>query len=136
MTSVIALTPANRPKRAPGLFRVHIQSRATPTSSARSLAFFSAVVRMPMPSGLVRYSLQPASAVSLRFMKRFSTTPVTARPKIGSGASMECPPASGMPASSQTLRPPAITSRATSAASTLTGQPRMAMAISGSPPMA
>jgi hypothetical protein len=41
-------------------------------------------------------------AVSLRFMWRFSTSPVTARPKIGSGASMECPPASGIPASSHT----------------------------------
>ncbi|MNY52514.1 hypothetical protein D3C86_1881920 [compost metagenome] len=89
-----------------------------------------------MPSGLDRYSLQPCVAVSLRFMKRLSTMPVTARPKIGSGASMECPPASGMPASSHTERPPRITSRATSGASTLTGQPRMAMAISGSPPMA
>ncbi|MCY1186061.1 hypothetical protein D9M73_268960 [compost metagenome] len=91
---------------------------------------------MPIPSGLLRYSLQPTVAVSLRFMKRFSTMPVTARPKIGSGASMECPPARGIPASSQTWRPPAITSRAISGASTLTGQPRMAMAINGSPPMA
>jgi len=89
-----------------------------------------------MPSGLVRYSVQPAVAVSLRFMCFFSTTPVTARPKIGSGASIEWPPASGMPAASHTARPPRITSRATSAGSTLTGQPRMAMAISGSPPMA
>src|SRR5471032_1270789 len=86
-----------------------------------------------MPRGLVRYSLQPAVAVSLRFMWRFCTMPVTARPKIGSGASIECPPANGMPAASHTERPPRMTSRATSGASTFTGQPRMAMAINGSP---
>ncbi|MNN41942.1 hypothetical protein D3C81_1560900 [compost metagenome] len=83
------MTPASLPKRLPGVLRVHIQSRARPWSWARSLAFFSAVVRMPMPSGLVRYRRQPWVAVSLRFMWRFCTTPVTARPKIGSGASME-----------------------------------------------
>ena len=55
---------------------------------------------------------------------------------LGSGASMEWPPARGMPAASHTARPPRITSRAISGASTFTGQPRMAIAISGSPPMA
>lgn len=136
LDGVMAMTPSSLPKRLPGVLRVHIQSRARPWSCSRSLAFFSAVVRMPMPSGLVRYSWQPAVAVSLRLRWRLLTTPVTARPKIGSGASMEWPPASGMPASAHTARPPRITSRATSGGSTLTGQPRMAMAISGSPPMA
>ena len=89
-----------------------------------------------MPSGLVRYRRQPAVAVSLRLRCRLSTTPVTASPKMGSGASMECPPASGMPAASHAARPPRTTSRATSGGSTLTGQPRMAIAISGSAPMA
>ena len=37
-----------------------------------------------MPKGLVRYSLQPACAWSLRFKCRFSSNPVTANPKIGS----------------------------------------------------
>ncbi|MNI91017.1 hypothetical protein D3C73_1486260 [compost metagenome] len=105
-------------------------------SALRNLPFFSAVVSTPMPRGLVRYNRQPAVAVSLRFMWRFSTSPVTARPKIGSGASIECPPARGIPASSHTARPPRITSRAISGAKTLTGQPRIAIAINGSPPMA
>ncbi|MCY1436400.1 hypothetical protein D9M71_525250 [compost metagenome] len=54
VTSVIAVTPSSLPKRLPGLFRVHIQSRARPMSALRNLPFFSAVVRMPIPRGLVR----------------------------------------------------------------------------------
>jgi hypothetical protein len=42
-----------------------------------------------MPSGLVRNSLQPACAVLFFLMRSVGTTPVTARPKIGSGASIE-----------------------------------------------
>lgn len=50
--------------------------------------------------------------------------------------SIEWPPARGMPAALQAVRPPRTTSAAISGAKTLTGQPKMAMAISGVPPMA
>ncbi len=91
---------------------------------------------MPIPSALVKKREHPAVAVSLRLRSLFSTIPVTARPKIGSGESILCPPARGIPASSHTERPPSITSRATSSLSFSIGQPKIAIAISGLPPIA
>ena len=55
---------------------------------------------------------------------------------MGSGASMLCPPAKGMPARRQASRPPAMTCPASAPSSLLMGQPRMATAIMGWPPMA
>ena len=49
---------------------------------------------------------------------------------------MEWPPASAIPACWQAKRPPSTTSRAISGARVLIGQPRMAIAIIGFPPMA
>ncbi|MNE55782.1 hypothetical protein D3C80_1506390 [compost metagenome] len=98
MTSVIAVTPATSAKSAPGLFNWHMTSVARPWCSASSLLFFSAVVSTPMPSGLVRNSLVPACAALFFFTSSVLTMPVTAKPKIGSGASIEWPPANAIPA--------------------------------------
>ena len=65
-----------------------------------------------------------------------STKPDTARPKMGSDMSMLCPPASAMPASAQVSRAPARTLLAISGASVSTGQPKIAIATVGVPPMA
>ena len=55
---------------------------------------------------------------------------------MGSTESMECPPASGMPASRHTDSPPSRIFAITSCGSTLIGMPTMASAISGCAPMA
>ena len=136
VTSVIALTPGNVANVCPALFSLHIWSRARPLCSSASNSRFSAVVKTPMPSGLVRYKRQPSIAVSFRFNLSCVTRPVTASPKTGSGQSMLCPPASIMPASAQTCRPPSTTSAANSGGSLSNGQPRIAIAIRGRPPMA
>ena len=65
-----------------------------------------------------------------------STRPVTAKPKIGSGLSILCPPASVMPASAQDARPPSSTCCATSGGSLSIGHPNMAIASKGVPPIA
>ena len=65
-----------------------------------------------------------------------ATRPVTAKPKMGSGESMECPPAKGIPASWQVCLLPSITALATSGGRVLMGQPKIAIAIKGVPPMA
>ena len=61
---------------------------------------------------------------------------MTANPKMGSGLSMLCPPANGMPASEQMERPPSTTALAALSGILPNGHPRMAMAMSGVPPMA
>lgn len=61
-------------------------------------AFFSAVVNTPIPNGFVKNNLQPAVADAFFFTLSVLIIPVTAKPKIGSGASIECPPASVIPA--------------------------------------
>ena len=50
------------------------------------------VVMMPVPSGFVRTSASPGRAFALVIMRRGDTMPVTAKPKIGSGVLMVCPP--------------------------------------------
>ena len=55
---------------------------------------------------------------------------------LAGGASIECPPAIGMPASAQIDAPPARISRTTSIGSLPSGMPRMASAMIGFPPIA
>ena len=55
---------------------------------------------------------------------------------MGSGESMEWPPAIGIPASAQTALPPARISRTTVGGYLLIGIPCMASAMIGAPPIA
>ena len=89
-----------------------------------------------MPSGLVRIRPSPSCAASFRLRCAGWAVPVTAKPNMGSGASILCPPASGKPKAAQTSLPPFTTRLAISAESFDTGQPKMAMAMTGVPPIA
>jgi hypothetical protein len=53
------------------------------------LANGCSVVKIPIPKGLVRYILSPTLAVEFSFKCLIATLPVTAKPKMGSGASMD-----------------------------------------------
>ena len=136
VTSVMAFTPFTAPISSPILFSCIICFAAMPLCSSFKIPFFSAVVKIPTPNGLVKNNTSPACARLFCLMLAIGTNPFTARPKIGSGESMLCPPASGIPASAQILRLPSITFWATSGGNILMGQPRMAMASAGLPPMA
>ena len=61
---------------------------------------------------------------------------MTAKPKIGSGESMECKHDKGIHASENADLPPYTTWAAISGANLSMGQPRIAMAMRGVPPMA
>ena len=91
---------------------------------------------MPTPIFFVRNKKSPSLAVLFCFRFLISTIPVTANPKIGSGASMLCPPAKGIPACLQTVLLPSNTLRAMDAGNLSIGQPRIATAIIGFPPIA
>ncbi len=90
-----------------------------------------------MPNGLVRYSWQPAVAVSLRFIWRFCDD-AGHRPGRRSAPARRW--SGRLPEGYRLRRTPSGHRESLpgqlSGASTLTGQPRMAMAINGSPPMA
>ena len=94
----MAVMPSISENWLPILFIRHIVSVAKPLCSGLSLPFFSAVVSTPIPNGLVKYNLQPSCAEAFFFTFSVLIIPVTARPKIGSGASIECPPAKAIPA--------------------------------------
>ena len=89
-----------------------------------------------MPNGLVKNSWQPKVAVEFLKTLLVSMVPVTAKPKMGSGESMLCPPANEIPASRHAARPPSTTCWATFAGSLSIGQPNIAMAMMGLPPIA
>ena len=99
-------------------------------------SLFCAVANMPTPIGFVTKRTSPSFAVLFFLRFAMGVMPVTASPKIGSVLSMLCPPASGMPASAQMVLAPSSTSAARAAGSVLTGQPSMAIAMSGFPPIA
>ncbi len=91
---------------------------------------------MPTPTAFVKNKKSPDWAAALAFNRSNCTRPVTASPKIGSGLSMLCPPANGIPASEQMLRPPSRTALAADSGILPRGQPNIAMAMSGCPPIA
>ncbi len=115
----MACTPAILPRCSPNeLSWVSCASNALKCSSEIN-SRFCAVDKIPTPSFLVTNSRSPACAVLFCFKFFMSTMPVTASPKMGSGASMLWPPASGIPASRQMLRLPSKTFWATAAGNTL-----------------
>ena len=105
-------------------------------SAGSKTPFFWAVLNIPTPIGLVRYNLEPGFAPPFFFTLSGCTKPVTAKPKIGSGQSIECPPAKGIPAFAQIALAPSKTLPANSAGNKFTGQPKIAIAIIGFPPIA
>ena len=91
---------------------------------------------MPVPIGLVSSSTSPSCAVLLRFRLVTSQNPFTDSPSIGSVASMLCPPASGMPAAAHTALAPSSALCASATGRVSTGQPSIASASTGVPPIA
>ena len=79
------------------MFILYIVSVANPLCCSANTPFFSAVVNTPIPSGLVKYRLQPAWADAFFLTFSVAIMPVTAKPNIGSGASIEWPPAKAIP---------------------------------------
>mmetsp|Transcript_83948 Transcript_83948/g.140093 ORF Transcript_83948/g.140093 Transcript_83948/m.140093 type:complete len:213 (+) Transcript_83948:723-1361(+) len=132
----MAVTPSTPTTCGPTEFNWHMVSVWRRACSGVSRPFLPAVPRMPTPSGLVRYNRSPALAVEFFLSMDSGTRPLTARPKIGSGLSMLCPPANAIPASAHARRPPSTTRPATAGGSFSRGQPRIAMAIRGVPPIA
>ena len=86
-----------------------MDARANAAPSSINRFFLMAVVMMPTPRGLVKKSTSPGLAPLFFFKFLTATLPVTAKPKIGSGLSMLCPPAKGMCACLQTNRAPSMT---------------------------
>ena len=86
--------------------------------------------------GFVKKIVSPIFALVFLFSWSIFTIPVTDKPNIGSGESILCPPARVIPAILQISLPPSITCDPISAESSLIGQPNIAIAINGFPPIA
>ena len=136
MTSVAAVTPAPSAARAAPALSVRIECHRGAISAVGDDLRLSAVVRMPVPSGLVRTSRSPGRAAGvgeqpvgvhladdrepefrLRVVDRVAAEQQAAGPPATRGA-------------------PAITSPSRSKGSSSRGQPTRLRANSGVPPMA
>src|SRR5580700_11036190 len=96
----------------------------------------SAVAITPVPTGLVRISWSPGAARSIVMSRPGSARPTTARPYLGTGSSMVCPPAIAQPACAATSAPPRSTWPRIARSRPSPGQAARLTANSGRPPMA
>ena len=85
-------------------FEVVIHRTASCNACSGMRSRLHAVVRIPVPSGLVNTSASPGRAPALVTMRAGCTTPVTAMPYFGSGSLIVCPPSTATPASRATKR--------------------------------
>src|SRR5881398_2468249 len=136
VTSVAAWTPTASIARAAAALRVVITVTAGASSGSESKSRFSAVVRTPVPIGLVSTRASPGRAPALVTMRSGCTSPITAMPYLGSGSSMEWPPKTNAPAARATSAPPRSTSPSRSYGRVSRGQPTRLRASSGVAPMA
>src|SRR5580693_5784873 len=136
VTSVAAVTPAARAAWLAAALSWVIEATAASTTSGGGAPRLTAVAITPVPTGLVKISWSPGAARSMVISRSGSARPTTARPYLGTGSSMVCPPAITQPASAATRAPPCRTwpSRAMSRPSP--GQAARLTANSGRPPMA
>src|SRR5580704_3577182 len=136
VTSVAAVTPAARAVWLAAALSWVIEAMAASTTSGGGAPRLTAVAITPVPTGLVKISWSPGAARSMVISRSGSARPTTARPYLGTGSSMVCPPAITQPASAATRAPPCRTwpSRAMSRPSP--GQAARLTANSGRPPMA
>ena len=136
VTSVAARTPAARAAwLAPALSSV-IEATAALITSAGAAPCLSAVATTPVPIALVRISRSPGAARSMVISAAGSATPVTARPYLGTGSSIVCPPATKHPACAATSAPPRSTWPKMARSSPSPGQAARLTANSGRPPIA
>ena len=89
VTSVAACTPTASIARAAAALRVVITATAGASSASERKSRFSAVVRTPVPIGLVSTSVSPGRAPVFRTIRSGCTSPITAMPYLGSGSSIE-----------------------------------------------
>ena len=99
VTSVQAWTRYFTMASRADLFRVVISFSARARPSGDSSSAFWAVVRTPIPKGLVSSSTSPGRAPELVSTLSGWTKPVTARPYFGSSSRMLWPPVMRAPAS-------------------------------------
>jgi hypothetical protein len=136
VTSVSALAPAARARSEASALSSHITATARSTSAASARPRLSAVATAPAPSGLVRTSASPSRPPALVSTARGSTTPITARPYLGSGSSIEWPPTIDAPAAATASAPPRRISRRISGPSVSSGYATRLSADTGRPPIA
>ena len=112
------------------------------TSTARSMDAeearprLIAVVRTPIPSGLVKIKASPGRAPTLRTTREGCTLPSATNPYFGSGSSTLWPPRIATPASAALAAPPWITCSRTSSGNPSRGKFTMFRAKIGLAPMA
>ncbi len=136
VTSVAARTPAARAAwLAPALSSV-MEATAAAMTSAGAFPCLSAVATTPVPIALVRISRSPGAARSMVIRAAGSARPVTARPYLGTGSSIVCPPATKHPACAATSAPPRSTWPRMARSSPSPGQATRLTANSGRPPIA
>jgi hypothetical protein len=95
-----------------------------------------AVAIVPAPSGFVSHSTSPSRPPALVSTSSGCTVPVTARPYLGSGSSIEWPPTIDAPAAATASPPPRRISRSTSGPSVSSGYATRLSALTGVPPIA
>mmetsp|Transcript_53732 Transcript_53732/g.138415 ORF Transcript_53732/g.138415 Transcript_53732/m.138415 type:complete len:289 (-) Transcript_53732:260-1126(-) len=138
VTSVTPLTasPSCWAHSAAALFSVDMDVSIAFCASGEAAPRFSAVLKMPVPSGFVSTNTSP-SRIALFFLIFFGwTMPMTARPYFGSVSSTEWPPRIWIPASWHLLWPPRRISSRTDIGSRCEGKPTMFSAKSGVAPIA
>lgn len=94
------------------------------------------VVMIPSPKGLVRIRTSPTRAAALEITSSGRASPITTRPYLGSGSSIEWPPAMEMPASRALSAPPFRISARMSRGSFRMGKPIRLRATRGLTPLA
>ena len=106
----MADAPAATAAAAAPALSAAITSTARASSSSSACPRLRAVTTAPAPSGLVSTSASPTRPPALAITRSGCTAPVTARPYLGSGSSIECPPTTSAPAARTTSSPPRSTS--------------------------
>ena len=135
VTSVQALGRRGTAARAASRLSAAIRSVIARYSAPLSSSALAAVVRIPVPRGLVSTSRSPSLAPRLVSTAPGWTRPLTHRPYLGSASSMLWPPAVTAPASATLAAPPSRMAP-TASRGRQEGTASRFMASLGSPPMA
>ena len=117
-------------------FKLIIPDKSLSKSAFSSSLAFKAVLKMPVPSGLVSTKMSPALAVLLATKFRGCTLPVTLSPKNISELVIVCPPTSTAPASSHLSFAPCKSSISTLSSKFSLSKPTIFRAFIATPPIA
>ena len=126
---------APRTISAASAFNVVIDATAASTTSASGVPRFTAVATIPVPIRFERTSTSPSRPPPFVHTSSGCTNPVTAMPYLGSGSSIEWPPATTAPAARATSAPPRRISPRSSIGSVF-GNATTFRANAGRPPIA